>query len=217
MKNKVSIERQGKINNLDDLLNQFSISLRCHSHRVAVCSAIIAENANAFKNFFDIPAGMSLPVVAHLGGTCHDIGKLMLPALEARGDEYMKHPAMGADLLKKHKGVLFSNKPFAHMVIDIVRYHHEKADGTGFPEGLRSGDIPLIAGICSVANKLDHHMYSRHKHSGDAAKILKILEAQVDKQFIECIWVCVERAWSRLAERYAVWNHLTYNHNRNES
>jgi len=195
-----------RINDLDELLNQFSITLRNHSRRVAVCSAIIAEYAGSFMNIYDLPSGTSLPVIAHLGGTCHDIGKLMLPALDANNDDYFKHPAMGADLLEKHKAELFGNEPYSQMVLDIVRYHHEQTDGGGFPEGLEARDIPLLAGICAAANELDHLMYSESGLANNGAGVYEKLKGQAGKRFCECVWVCIDRAWLRLIERYMTWN-----------
>jgi len=212
MKTIATEEREDKTYDLDYLLDQFSVSLRNHSRRVAVCSAIIAEHANASKNYYDVPIGMSLPVIVYTGGTCHDIGKLMLPTLEAKDGDYKKHPIWGAELLKKHNVTLFGNKHSVQMVLDIVSYHHERADGAGFPKGLKAGDIPLIAGICSIANKLDHDMYWGNKRGNDEVGVYKTLEAQAGKHFCECIWDCVERAWSRLVERYAYWNNFACNH-----
>jgi len=203
---------QTKIHDLDELLALFPAPLRNHSRRVAICSAIIAEYTIDLLNVYDIPTANSLPMIAYLGGTCHDIGKLMLPANDVREDEYLMHPSLGADLLEKYKDDLFESERFAQMVLDIVRYHHEHSDGSGFPKGLRAGDIPLTAEICLVADKLDHHMYTIDAEDGKSSAVCRSLEwlkAEAGKQFCECILVCVERAWPNLSEKYASWNHYT--------
>jgi len=207
-----TVGRLNDIYDLDDLLNQFSISLRNHSRRVAVCSAIIAEYADAYINFYNIPEGISLPVIAHMGGTCHDIGKLMIPAINANDDDYRRHPELGAEMLEAHQIDFLGDDPSAQMILDIVRYHHEQTDGEGFPGGLRAKDIPLIAGICSVADKLDHNMYLKNMRSGDDAKVFKMIGALAGRHFCECTWVCVKCAWPRLVEKYATWNHFTGNY-----
>jgi len=199
---------KNKIHDLDELLNRLSVTIRSHSRRVAICSAIIAEYASSFMSLYGIPEGMSLPLIAHSGGTCHDIGKLLLPALDANGDDYFQHPVLGADLLEKHKSELFGNEPYASFVLEIVRYHHEHNDGGGFPEGLKSRDIPLTAGICSIADMLDHFMFSDSKSNADEALVYRILEEQAGKIYCECVWICTEHAWPRLAERYALWNSI---------
>ena len=204
MTTRVSFEKLADIYDMDELLDQFSASMRNHSRRVAICSAIISENANAFMGFYEIPAGIYLPVIAYLSGIYHDIGKLLL-AVDNK-DDYYEHPAIGADLLEKNKAELLGSDASALLVLDAVRYHHEQADGGGFPDGRKSRDIPIIAGICSLADRLDHYMYPENTQIGDGTKAFEALEAKVGKQICECAWICTERAWPFLMEKYDSWN-----------
>src|SRR6266478_259893 len=80
------------------------------------------------------------------GALLHDIGKLAVPEyiLNKPGKltqaEFAKmkiHPTVGGDILKRVN--------FPYPVEDIVRYHHEKWDGSGYPKGLRAEQIPLVA------------------------------------------------------------------------
>ena len=205
MKSKVPINEKFEIDDLDVLLSLLPTHIRNHSRRVAVCSAIITEYAVTSMSLIGISAGMTLPVIAHLGGTCHDIGKLMTRTSRENGNNYSKHPGLGAVLLERHKDEYFGNEPEAQMVLDIVRYHHEQADGSGFPEGLKSGKIPVAAGICCAANKLDHYMDLGRTPVIDERRVFKKLEAQTGKQFCEYVWVYLERAWPRLMKKYAFW------------
>ena len=86
----------------------------------------------------------------------HDIGKLAVPEhiinkpgrLTPEEFEKMKvHPVVGADILK-HVG-------FPYPVVPIVRSHHEKWDGSGYPDGLRGEEIPIGARILSAVDCLD--------------------------------------------------------------
>jgi len=206
-----SIEKQIMINDLDELLNRFTLSLRSHSRRVAVCSAIIADHANLFIAAYSAPNSASLSVIAHLGGTCHDIGKLLLPFHEANRDEYLKHPDIGADLLERYKNELLGDDPSTQTVIDIVRYHHERWDGSGFPGGLKTRDIPLYAGICQAADTLDHFMDPGGSSGGDDLKVFEMLRKQAGISFSEFIWDCIEGAWPYLIEKYAAWNNKALN------
>jgi len=208
------MKRHAMIYDLDDLLSRFSVSLRNHSSRVAVCSAIIAEHAGAHRNFFEVPGGASLSEAAHLGGTCHDIGKLMLPAIETKSKAYKMHPSLGADFLEKHKIEMFGEEPSAQVVTDIVRYHHERIDGAGFPAGLKGYDIPLIAGICSAADELDYGMYLDRTQYKNETEVYMSLKAQAGKQFHECVWELVESAWHCLSEKYVSWNRAAGNDGR---
>lgn len=90
------------------------------------------------------------------GALLHDIGKLAVPEYilnkpgkltEAEFAKMKIHPTVGGDILKRVN--------FPYPVEDIVRYHHEKWDGTGYPKGLKSGAIPLVTRIISVVDFYD--------------------------------------------------------------
>jgi diguanylate cyclase (GGDEF)-like protein/putative nucleotidyltransferase with HDIG domain len=86
----------------------------------------------------------------------HDIGKLAIPEhiiskpgrLTPEEFEKMKiHPVVGAEILERVK--------FPYPVVPIVRSHHEKWDGSGYPDGLRGDQIPIGARILSAVDCLD--------------------------------------------------------------
>ncbi|HEX4602693.1 MAG TPA: HD domain-containing phosphohydrolase [Candidatus Angelobacter sp.] len=86
----------------------------------------------------------------------HDIGKLAVPEhiiskpgrLTPEEFEKMKiHPIVGAEILERVH--------FPYPVVPIVRSHHERWDGTGYPDGLRGEDIPIGARILSAVDCLD--------------------------------------------------------------
>ena len=90
------------------------------------------------------------------GALLHDIGKLAVPEYilnkpgkltEAEFAKMKIHPTVGGDILKRVN--------FPYPVEDIVRYHHEKWDGSGYPKGLRAVQIPLVARIISVVDFYD--------------------------------------------------------------
>ena len=90
------------------------------------------------------------------GAILHDIGKLAVPEyilnkpgrLTAAEFERMKvHAGVGAEIVK---GI-----NFPHPVEDVVRYHHERWDGEGYPEGLKGEQIPLVARIIAVVDFYD--------------------------------------------------------------
>ena len=206
--NKISPNTNNGISiytDLDELLNLFSNTLRSHSRRVAVCSAIIAEYADEFLGLYDFN-GTGLAASIHLGGTCHDIGKLVLPSLTVSEEDYLRHPVCGAELLESNKDKLFSDEAQAKLVLEMVHYHHERADGKGFPQGFKANDIPLPAAICAIANELDHLMYAGsgvRKADGDIKNSIKL---QTGSVFSECVVTFLMQAWARLTEKYADWN-----------
>src|SRR3989475_5368989 len=86
----------------------------------------------------------------------HDIGKLAIPEhiiskpgrLTPEEFEKMKiHPVVGAEILERVR--------FPYPVVPIVRAHHEKWDGSGYPFGLKGTDIPIGARILSAVDFLD--------------------------------------------------------------
>jgi len=90
------------------------------------------------------------------GALLHDIGKLAVPEYilnkpgkltEAEFAKMKIHPTVGGDILRRVN--------FPYPVEDIVRYHHEKWDGTGYPKGLKAEAIPLVARIISVVDFYD--------------------------------------------------------------
>jgi diguanylate cyclase (GGDEF)-like protein/putative nucleotidyltransferase with HDIG domain len=92
----------------------------------------------------------------HAAALLHDIGKLAVPEhiiskpgrLTPEEFEKMKiHPVVGAEILERVR--------FPYPVVPIVRAHHEKWNGTGYPLGLKGTDIPIGARILSAVDYLD--------------------------------------------------------------
>ena len=183
------------VSDFDALLDLFPPALRSHSRRVAICSAAIAEHAQSF-NYQD-----GLPIIAHLSGTFHDVGKLLLPPLISDETEYQMHPAIGAELMYQYRHVLFDNEVHAQMVCEAARFHHERPDGKGFPYGRPY--IPLTAGICAIADELDHRLFINGEE--DMSAVYQDLTDQTGGRFWGSIVNCFERAWPQLREFYTKW------------
>jgi diguanylate cyclase (GGDEF)-like protein/putative nucleotidyltransferase with HDIG domain len=101
------------------------------------------------------------------GSLLHDIGKLAVPEhiLTKPGkltpEEFARmkvHPLVGAEIVEQMK--------FPYPVAPIVRAHHERWDGSGYPYGLKGEDIPLGARILSVADWLDAMVSDREYRKG---------------------------------------------------
>lgn len=98
----------------------------------------------------------------HYGSILHDIGKIHIPESvlkkpgplsEAEWADMRKHPLIGAEMVK--------DIPYLAPAIPVIRSHHERWDGTGYPDGLAGEDIPLVARIVTVADSLDAMSTSR--------------------------------------------------------
>jgi HD-GYP domain-containing protein (c-di-GMP phosphodiesterase class II) len=109
--------------------------------------------------------------------TLHDIGKIAVEEQLMRvtnPQSYrqaleLNHPLVGMSILQPAE--------FLRPALSGVRYHHERYDGTGYPEGLRGKEIPLIARIVAVANSYDNLI---NPYSGTPA-----LSAQTAREEIE--------------------------------
>ncbi len=93
----------------------------------------------------------------------HDIGKISAPDIilqkpaELTVEEYEKmkeHAISGGNIIQEMFGHL-SNKEYTKMAYEVARFHHEKWDGTGYPEGRKEEEIPLCARIMAVADVFD--------------------------------------------------------------
>jgi HD-GYP domain-containing protein (c-di-GMP phosphodiesterase class II) len=90
------------------------------------------------------------------GFLLHDIGKLAVPDAILRAPGRLTEEQWA--LMRGHpeEGVrMLSTVPFLDRALDVVRHHHERWDGGGYPDGLRGEEIPLWARIFSVVDALD--------------------------------------------------------------
>ncbi|MBI3925744.1 MAG: ankyrin repeat domain-containing protein [Armatimonadetes bacterium] len=138
------------------VLAQYGQELKAHSVRVADISRWLANHVRL--PFADC-------VEVRFGALLHDVGKMMLPddIFNLADDEVspqhqevlMEHPIAGYDALGSDE----LNCPDG--IRSVVLYHHEKWDGTGFPEGLKGADIPISAQIVGLADYYDHLVVER--------------------------------------------------------
>ncbi len=121
-----------------------------------------------------------------LGALLHDVGKIGIPesVLKKEGplsdDEWKimkQHPVIG------YEKVLLPN-PSLRDLIPIVKYHHERIDGKGYPEGLSNGDIPLAAKIVAIADTYHALISDRPYRKGmNIEKAFSILEEGAGTQW----------------------------------
>jgi putative nucleotidyltransferase with HDIG domain len=120
-----------------------------------------------------------------IGATLHDIGKigineeiLLKPARldELEFNVVRAHPLTGAKILKA--------VDLPQEVMDIVKYHHERYDGQGYPYGLVKDSIPLVARILSVADAYEAMTSDRiYRPALSKQKALQILRQESGRQF----------------------------------
>jgi len=159
-----------------------------HSERVMEYSLMLGEKINL--------ASRELEILRH-GSILHDIGKLGIPdnvllkADTLDDEEY--------NLIKKHpeKGEAFiGNLEFLQDCLQIIRNHHERMDGMGYPDGVKEDEIPQLVKIVTIADSYDamttKRAYKKPLNKKDAInELVRCKGSQFDPylvdQFIEVI------------------------------
>ena len=128
-------------------------------------------------------------MLLYFSALLHDIGKLFVPEeiinkkeplIEEEFDRLKKHSQKGSEIVSSvFKGLtLLSEIPL------IIKHHHERYDGKGYPEGLISTKIPYLSRILTVADCVDAMMSTRaYKNKMSLEKVISELEKNSGKQF----------------------------------
>src|SRR4051812_47475076 len=149
-----------------------------HLQRMARYSALIAHN---------LGLGNDTTHVMEVAAPMHDIGKIGIadsillkpgPLSPSEIDVMRTHPRIGYDILKG------SPSKYLSMGAIIALGHHEKFDGTGYPNGLHAEDIPLVARVVAVADVFDALVSERpYKHAWNLDEGIDFLKGQRGKHF----------------------------------
>src|SRR3984893_3331544 len=141
----------------------------------------------------------------HAAALLHDIGKLAVPEhiiskpgrLTPEEFEKMKiHTLVGAEILERVR--------FPYPVVPIVRAHHEKWDGTGYPMGLKGAEIPIGARILSAVDYLDALASDRqYRRALPLRDVMQKLSAESGKSFDPKVVDVLQKRYQYL-ERLAV-------------
>lgn len=159
-----------------------------HVERVTECSLLLADYL-----------GWHHRQIEHLrfGAILHDIGKIHIPqaTLQKRGslsDEewelVKRHPLTGAEMIK--------GLPFLAEAVPIVRHHHERWDGKGYPDGLSGRAIPEGARIVTITDAFDtmisHRPYRQKRTPQEAfEEILRLSGENYDPTVV----IALQRVW----------------------
>jgi putative nucleotidyltransferase with HDIG domain len=137
-----------------------------HQSRVAELAVMIADKMGLDEQRL---------IGIHLGGLVHDIGKVYIPA------EILNRPGRLTDsefsMVKSHPDVgheIMKEVQFPWAVNEMIYQHHERLDGTGYPQGLKGDEIALEAKIIAVADVVE--AISSHRPYRPALGIDKAIE-----------------------------------------
>jgi putative nucleotidyltransferase with HDIG domain len=166
-----------------------------HSAAVAVYARDIAER---------MQLGFDQAELAHLCGLVHDLGKIGLAAglLEKPGAltlderrEMQRHPEIGARIL--------ANVDSYAEIASIVRHHHERVDGQGYPDGLPGDEIPLLSRIIAVADAYNAMTSDRPYRDAMPSRVARLRLAQaVESQFDTAVVAAFEAILAGAHEDY---------------
>ena len=158
-----------------------------HSSRVSSYAGQLAEAAGLTDEAVRI---------VRQGSLFHDFGKIAIrdavllkaaPLTEAEFEEMKRHPGLGCDLLRH----LRTMGP----VLPIVHDHHERLDGTGYPQGFRGDQIALEVRIVSIADVFDALTSTRpYRPAWEKGEALEILAAETRKGWWDSDLLTVFRA-----------------------
>jgi putative two-component system response regulator len=157
-----------------------------HQQRVAQLACAIAEKMGLPSNTIDN---------LRIAGTLHDLGKIRIPvSILSRPGRLMKaememmkiHPRVSFDILK--------NIPFPWPVAEIVLQHHERLDGSGYPQGLSGDEILLESRILAVADVTEATSSFRpyRPAQGIEAALKKLEQGKEIKYDAEVVSACQE-------------------------
>ena len=166
-----------------------------HSAAVAIYARDIAERMGLDEDQREL---------VHLCGLVHDIGKIGLPAglLEKPGPltleerrQMEQHSEIGERILR--------NVDDYSEIADVVRSHHERIDGMGYPDGIRSDEIPLLARIIGVADAYDAMTSDRPYREALPSRVARMRLAQaVGTQFDTGVVAAFEAILATADENY---------------
>lgn len=171
-------------------------------HIQSITEILLRHLARKTDKYHLSPEEISLMGMA---SALHDIGKISIPdhilnkpgKLSPEEFDIMKtHAAVGAEMLTEMPG--HTREPLMKLAYEICRWHHERHDGSGYPDGLKGDEIPLSAQIVSIADVYDALTSERvykppFSHEEALRMILNGECGPFDPLLLECLSECADQ------------------------
>jgi len=189
-------ERAGSV----ELRRSYVVTVRALANAVEARDAYTGAHAERVAAYgLRLAAALPRPLVAdpqiEFGFLLHDVGKVAIPdaILFKPGplsDEERilieRHPVIGCDILR--------DVEFLGAAKSVVRHHHERFDGTGYPDALAGEDIPLPARVFAVADTLDALTTDRPYRRGESLRAARrVIADNSGSQFDPAVVEALER------------------------
>lgn len=169
-----------------DSLDEAETILFALAQAVEARDSYTAEHCQRLATYsvaLGVALGLSRPelVALYRGGFLHDIGKVSIPDSILHGNKRLtdaewvimkQHTLRGEEICRPMKSLA--------PVLPIIRSHHEKWDGSGYPDGLRGENIPLLARILQIVDIFDALITERtYKRAFTVEEATRVLEDEV--------------------------------------
>ncbi|CAG9607274.1 HD-GYP domain-containing protein [Pseudoneobacillus rhizosphaerae] len=172
---------------------------RGHSERVAEYAQVLAKETRLFSKE-DLKA-FNYACLLHDIGKIHIPDQILMKPTQLTNEEYeiiKTHPAVGAEAVKDVEGLS------AH--INVIRSHHERWDGNGYPDQLKEKDIPILARVVSIADAFDAMTSSRSYRSALSieeaySRIIEGKGTQFDPDLVE-VFIKSFSKWTKTHSKF---------------
>ena len=193
---RYSTVNQGIVDSLGSIIEYRSNETGQHVIRIKKFTEILLTNLNkvdpsAHYEHEEIRMIASAAVL-------HDIGKIAVPdnILNKPGrltpeefEEIKKHPLEGCEMIETMRD--YQNKLYFDYCYEICRHHHENYDGSGYPDGLKGDEIPVVAQIVSLADVYDaltsDRVYKKAYTPDEAFEIMSSSIGKYSDTMIRCL------------------------------
>ncbi len=171
-------------NSFTEIIRAFMTLIEMKNPQIGSHSRRVAALSRRFTNFLQIPKQEIRDI--EVAALLHDIGKITLPdeIIQKTKNELSTqqlhllnaHPEIGASILNEI--------PDLKTIAEMIEAHHENYDGSGFPQKLKSHEIPVGARIIAILNTFDHFITKEHLDRSLRLELaIEYLNAESNKRF----------------------------------
>ncbi|MDR2162936.1 MAG: HD domain-containing protein [Clostridiales Family XIII bacterium] len=192
--NEISNLQEALLSTVAEIVEFRDIVTGGHVKRTSQYLEALINNIKKFGIYEEETAEWDVSLVT-ASSMLHDVGKIKTPdavllknskLTESEFDEIKQHTIVGADLLQTIRNNMAgeNDENYLTYAITFAKYHHEKWDGSGYPEGLKGAEIPLLGRLMSIVDVYDALVSKRpYKEGMDPVKAGSIIIGDAGRAF----------------------------------